>query len=108
MFGKSGGDAGGMGGGADGFDPMASKMKMLQDLADWASKGQADELKSAYRQGPGAEVPMKVDAEGAVVEKPAIDVDGAPVVDASMDDPLSALDDEAVRKLLGDMGDLGA
>ena len=89
-----------MDGGMGGDPRLDAKMKLLEELMQWAQKGQAEELKTAYRQGPGADPIERIDAEGAVVEKGALDAEGKPELDAEA--LLSALDDEDVRKLLGE------
>lgn len=96
MMDEFGGDEGG------GMDPrLESKMRMLAELQEWAQSGMKKDLESEYRQGPGDAPADIVDAEGAVTEKTALGEDGLPDSE-SADALLGALDEDAVRKLLGE------
>jgi hypothetical protein len=81
------------------FDPQKTKLKMLDEVMEYASNGQAEELKSAYRQGPGPEVPEYAGADGAPVEKPTLDENGLPASEPEL--LLADLQDPAILKLLG-------
>ncbi len=87
-----------------GMDPMAAKKRALMELLQYAQGGMAGELKDKYAPAPAAGLGGSDVLDG--VEKPSIlSAQGAEEAEIDPSLLIKDMDQEAIRRLLGELGE---